>query len=353
MNLPTKITLVRLFLVPVFVALFLIEFPFHYFCATAVFVIASITDFLDGHIARKYNLVTDLGKFLDPFADKALVCSALILVTVFSNTFTVAVIVMTIIITVRELMITAFRTVAASKNVVLAADGWGKIKTCSQMIGLIAYMLYPACDAVEVFPSVIALVFEYIGIVFLALATVFAIISACNYIIKNKKVFTEKPSAKRIAKEVLNRADGSIAVAESFTGGNICAALVSVPGASRFLFEGLTCYSNEAKCEILGVDKGIIDKFGAVSEQTAFSMLEGLKKRSNADYLVVTTGNAGPTSEKPGEVGVCYIGVYARGNSRVEKYVFDGDRQSVIDNGTINALSMLLEAISGVQSQIK
>ncbi|MGN1094431.1 MAG: CDP-diacylglycerol--glycerol-3-phosphate 3-phosphatidyltransferase [Candidatus Neoclostridium sp.] len=344
MNLPTKITLIRLLLVPVFVALFLVEFPYHYFCAVAVFVIASLTDYFDGHLARKYNLVTDLGKFLDPFADKALVCSALVLVTTFDNAFTVVVLVMTLIIIVRELMITAFRTVAATKNVVLAADIWGKAKTCMQMTGLIVYMLYPACESIEVFPAFIAEIFKYAGLVFLALATVFAIISACNYIIKNKNVFSEE-NASSIAKKILSASDGTIAVAESFTGGNLSSALVSVPGASKKFVFGGTCYSNQAKENILGVSADTISDQGAVSEQTALEMLDGLKKITGADYLVATTGNAGPTAEKEGETGVCFIGIGSKNGKKVKKYCFRGDRRSVIEKGTIAALKTLLEEI--------
>ena len=344
MNLPTKITLIRILLVPVFVALFLIDFPYHYFCALAVFVIASLTDYFDGHLARKYNLVTDLGKFLDPFADKALVCSALVLVTTFENVFSVVVLVMTLIIIVRELMITAFRTVAATKNVVLAADIWGKVKTCMQMTGLIVYMLYPACESIEVFPGFIAEILKYAGLVFLALATVFAIISACNYIIKNRNVFSDE-SASSIAKKILSASDGTIAIAESFTGGNVSAALVSVPGASKKFVFGGTCYSNQAKENILGVSADTISEQGAVSEQTALEMLDGLKKITDADYLVATTGNAGPTAEKEGETGVCYVGVSSKNGKKVKKYCFRGDRRSVIEKGTIAALKTLLEEI--------
>ena len=130
MNLPTKITLVRVILIPVFIALFLIDFPYHYLVATGVFILASASDFLDGYLARKLNLVTDLGKFLDPLADKALVCGALILCCNMGNsTFDLIVLIATIIIIIRELMITAFRTIAVSKDIVLAADIWGKIKT--------------------------------------------------------------------------------------------------------------------------------------------------------------------------------------------------------------------------------
>lgn len=188
MTLPNKITIFRLILIPLFVVLYLVEFPYHYLCATFVFITASVSDYFDGHLARKYNLVTDLGKFLDPLADKALVCTALVLTTVIQNTFTLFVLIATIIIIVRELMITAFRTVAASKNIVLAADIWGKIKTMLQMIGLSFYMSYPSMG--EILP-LLGDICMYIGLVLLLFATVFAIISAVHYISVNHKVFAE------------------------------------------------------------------------------------------------------------------------------------------------------------------
>lgn len=103
MNLPTKITVARLVLIPIFVALYLINFPYHEFIATGIFIVASLTDWLDGHLARKYNLVTDLGKFLDPVADKVLVASALILVaTIGEGVLQTCIIVASIVILARE-----------------------------------------------------------------------------------------------------------------------------------------------------------------------------------------------------------------------------------------------------------
>ena len=343
MNLPNKITLIRIFLIPVFLVLFLLDFPYHYVAAVAVFVIASITDFIDGHIARKKNLVTDLGKFLDPFADKALVCTALVLITGFNNIFSVYVLIFTVIIIIRELMITAFRTVAATKKVVLAADIWGKIKTCLQMTGLIIYMLYPEFNKILPVAGAAAM---YTGFICLALATVFAVISACNYIVKNKRVLADGDlNAEKLAEAIIGSEPGTIAVAESFTGGNICADLVAVPGASRYFLNGKVCYSNNAKIVDLGVPERIITENGAVSLNTAEYMLSGLKLRTGADYAVVTTGNAGPTAEKEGEQGVCYIGVAGKTKNIVKKYIFTGKRAEVIDKGTQTALNMLFDII--------
>ena len=188
MNLPTKITVARLLLIPVFVALYLIEFPYHLLVATVVFMIASFTDYLDGHLARKYNLVTDLGKFLDPVADKVLVASALILIVKWVNALQIFILIASIIILARELIITCFRTIAATKNVVLAADKIGKAKTVTQLIGLIIYLPFVEIAS---FSALAGEIFMYVGFGFLMLATVLTLVSAGNYIIKNANVLKD------------------------------------------------------------------------------------------------------------------------------------------------------------------
>ena len=198
MNLPNKLTVLRIILIPVFVALFFVEFPYHCFVATGVFIIASITDFLDGYIARKNNLVTNLGKFLDPIADKMLVACALFAVVLFENTFQIGVVICAMVIMCRELMISGFRIIASAKNIVLAADKLGKIKTVLQMSALVLllpitdiYKCFPAEDAYSFNQQIIADVVLYIGLILLALSTVMAVISGFNYIMKNKHVFKD------------------------------------------------------------------------------------------------------------------------------------------------------------------
>ena len=203
MNLPTKLTVLRLILIPVFVVLYFVQFPYHDVVATGIFLIASFTDFLDGYIARKYNMVTDLGKFLDPLADKVLVMSALVLLSVEFMEFNVVtgiiVTVSTIIILAREFIITGFRTIAVRKNVVLAADKIGKMKTVMQMISIIAVLMtnfafsfYPAPEAgsYAVFP-IWGVVLLMVGLVALVFAVFLAVLSAFNYIIKNRAVLKE------------------------------------------------------------------------------------------------------------------------------------------------------------------
>lgn len=139
MNLPNKLTLFRVVLIPFFVFFLLAPFFEGYgnYIAVAIFIVASITDFLDGHIARKYNLVTNFGKFMDPLADKLLVCSALICLIELSLIPAWIV----IIIIAREFIISGFRLVAADNGVVIAASYWGKFKTTFQILMVIVLIL--------------------------------------------------------------------------------------------------------------------------------------------------------------------------------------------------------------------
>lgn len=182
-------------LIPVFVTLFFVNFPFHCVAATGVFVIASFTDFLDGYLARKYDQVTNLGKFLDPIADKMLVACALFAIVLKTGEFQIWTTVCAMIILCRELMISGFRIVASSKNVVLAADKLGKIKTVLQMCALIC--LLPITDLISAaekasssWQTFIDIIF-YIGFALLALSTIMAIVSGINYIVKNKQVLKD------------------------------------------------------------------------------------------------------------------------------------------------------------------
>ncbi|MDE7432512.1 MAG: CDP-diacylglycerol--glycerol-3-phosphate 3-phosphatidyltransferase [Lachnospiraceae bacterium] len=177
MNLPNKLTMFRVFLIPFFVLFMMADITGEYdkYIAVVIFVIASLTDMLDGKIARKYNLVTNFGKFMDPLADKLLVCSALICLI---NDRLRAWIV--IIIISRELIISGFRTIAADNGVVIAASWWGKYKTTAQMIMIIIMIV----DLQYKWYAVLEYVFIYLS---LALT----LISLIDYLVKNKKVLAE------------------------------------------------------------------------------------------------------------------------------------------------------------------
>lgn len=198
MNLPNKLTCIRILMIPVFVALFyLTMIPYHYLLSAIVFALAACTDFLDGYIARKYNLVTDLGKFLDPIADKVLVSTAFIVLLTKPELFTAyegfGSWIMTVlgiavsIIMARELIISGFRMVAAGKNLVLAADMLGKYKTTFQDVSLLLLLVSGSFVS-----TTFGFVLFVIGLVALVVATILTIVSGCNYIIKNPGVLASK-----------------------------------------------------------------------------------------------------------------------------------------------------------------
>ena len=197
LNLPNKLTLARMIMIPVFVALFYVQFTGHYFVALAVFALASFTDYLDGHLARKYSLVTNLGKFLDPIADKVLVASATIILLTKPEFFTAYLGEWAIIaagcgvalILAREMIISGFRMVAADAGIVIAADKVGKIKTVCQDACIVMLLVYGGFE--EFFDGVAMSTLNYIGLALFALAAILTVISGVNYIVKNRQVLKQ------------------------------------------------------------------------------------------------------------------------------------------------------------------
>ena len=178
MNLPNKLTVLRVVLIPFFlVALMVDAIPYGKWIAVGIFVIASLTDMLDGKIARKYNLITNFGKFMDPLADKLLVCSAMIALIELDRIPAWVV----IIIIAREFIISGFRLVASDNGIVIAAGWWGKVKTVVQMVMIIFVM----CD----FGGSTVALLENI-LIYAALAL--TIISLVDYLVKNKEVLAEQ-----------------------------------------------------------------------------------------------------------------------------------------------------------------
>ena len=177
MNLPNKLTVLRVILIPFFVLALLAQdgsVQMYRYVAAAIFIVASLTDLLDGKIARKYNLVTNFGKFMDPLADKLLVCSALICLIELGQLPSW----MVIIIVSREFIISGFRLVAAEQGIVIAASYWGKFKTTFQMIAVI--LMIVNLSALHV----VTLACTWI-------ALILTVISLVDYIAKNHKVLTE------------------------------------------------------------------------------------------------------------------------------------------------------------------
>ncbi len=177
MNTPNKLTIARVIMIPFFVAFLMYDITgaADKWIALAIFVAASLTDTLDGYLARKYHLVTNFGKFMDPLADKLLVCSALICFTAMGKLAAWIV----IVIIAREFIISGFRLVAADNGIVIAASYWGKFKTVSQMI-LIILMIMDIRNTI----------FQTLITAFIVIAVALTIISLADYIVKNKKVLS-------------------------------------------------------------------------------------------------------------------------------------------------------------------
>lgn len=192
MNLPNKITMIRIILIPFMIFFYLASFipnGWGKIIALIIFIVAALTDMLDGHYARKYNLISDLGKFLDPIADKLLMTSALLLVVCDGTIVAPYGILAATIIIARELIISSFRQIAATKNFVMAADWWGKVKTFVTDISLPALFLlsfFYTNGAVNGTPFLN--VFEIINYILLGASVALTIVSGINYLVKNWKV---------------------------------------------------------------------------------------------------------------------------------------------------------------------
>ncbi|HKL98481.1 MAG TPA: CDP-diacylglycerol--glycerol-3-phosphate 3-phosphatidyltransferase [Mobilitalea sp.] len=177
MNLPNKITLARICMIPVFLVFMLVPgITYGNYIAAGIFILAGLTDKLDGYLARKNNQITNFGKFMDPIADKLLVCSALICLVEYKLIPSWIV----IIIIAREFIINGFRLIASDNGVVIAASWWGKIKTVVQIVlcsMLLINLDYPLINTLEQ--------------VTIYLALVLTVISLVDYMVKNKHVFFE------------------------------------------------------------------------------------------------------------------------------------------------------------------
>ena len=198
LNLPTKITLLRILMIPIFVAVFYIEtIPYRMAIAALIFVLAAATDALDGYLARSRNLVTNLGKFLDPIADKVLVSTAMILLLTEQESFFgvfgemeiavyIFVAVCICLIMARELIISAFRQIAATAGVVMAADKLGKFKTIFQDISIVAFLVGAAF-----YTTTFGAIVLSIALGLFVVATILTVWSGISYVVNNSVVLKD------------------------------------------------------------------------------------------------------------------------------------------------------------------
>lgn len=215
MNIPNKISLARLFAMPIFILIYLLDFPGSKFIALGLFVLAAISDMVDGHIARKYHMVTDLGKFLDPIADKLLATTGLLCLICGNNPIIPMPygIAFMFIMIQRDYVVTGLRQIAQLKGVIIAADKWAKIKANFLYVSLVYGLLI---SAIREIPSIAGTVFlKYFSIVFYVLVgiTAFLIInSEIVYLAHNFHVFKEdkKVEESRVETNSSENSDASV-----------------------------------------------------------------------------------------------------------------------------------------------
>ncbi len=339
MNIPNALTVSRLAAIPLLMALLLVRFPGHDQVAAALFIVFSLTDTLDGQIARRRGTVSDLGKFLDPLADKLFVLSVLIVLV---QEGLVAAWVVVVIFS-RELLITLLRSIAASKGRVIAAAPLGKTKTVMQMSAVTLLILQ------RPYPVVVP-----ITAVVVAVAVIFTIVSGLDYLVRFRDVLgfgvgapEADPPIRRLAAELgdlLREARLTVSVAESCTGGLLGSAFTDQPGSSAYFIGGVIAYANEVKIDQLGVSSELLSRHGAVSCEVATAMADGVRLRLGSDLAASITCIAGPDADgtsKP--IGLTYIGIAGPGGTHCYDYVLRGDRWSNRREAATKAIQLLVD----------
>ncbi len=385
------VTCVRILLIPVLVALMLVPWgtpAVKPWVVVALFALISLTDSLDGYLARSRDEVTTFGKFMDPIADKLLVLAAMMaLVEQGALSSWVP-----IVILARELLVSGMRMIAASAGTVIAASYVGKAKT---LVTMVAVCLFIIMDASQ-FAAVSGLVHAFAWLVMIA-AVVLTIVSMVDYFVKAKDLFFARPvraaqtGSSKAAQTHASlapaaQADGSdvgrldpaalepttpeqvvllaqewgvtLATAESLTGGLVSSQLTSIPGSSLVVKGGIASYMPSVKVGVLHVASRTIEEKGVVSSQTAAEMAEGALRALGSDVAVSMTGVAGPTggtAQTP--VGTVWMGLAIRGSSdrrvqvaTIERH-FEGNRAQVREQTAQCALSMLILGIRKVSER--
>jgi CDP-diacylglycerol--glycerol-3-phosphate 3-phosphatidyltransferase len=337
-HVPNALTISRLLAIPLVMLLLLADFPDHDQLAAIVFVLFSLTDTMDGQIARRQGTVSDLGKFLDPLADKLFVLSVLIVLVQEELVASWVV----VVIFARELLITLLRTVAASQGRVIAAAPLGKTKTVAQVAAVALLILqrpYPLLGL----PAALVL----------ALALLLTVSSGFDYLWRWRHVLLGGDGGADSRVDPLARELGgllkdgglTVSVAESCTGGLVGALITDQPGSSTYFLGGVVAYSDKAKRELLGVGADLLTKYGAVSAQVAEAMAEGARSRFGSTLAAAVTGIAGPASDgstKP--VGLTYIAIASGAATSSHEYTFSGDRWSNRRQAAGELLRLLVQA---------
>jgi CDP-diacylglycerol--glycerol-3-phosphate 3-phosphatidyltransferase len=346
LNLPNALTLSRLAAIPVLMVLLIVRFQGHDQIAAALFILVSFTDTLDGQIARRRGLVSDLGKFLDPLADKLFVLSVLIVLV---QEGLVAAWVVVLIFS-RELLITILRSVAASQGRIISAAPMGKTKTMTQMAAVVLLILQ------RPYPALVPL-----ADLAVAVAIIFTLGSGIDYMWRFRHVLWpaaggavnpgEAPTTAQhiapLASELgsrLTKARLTVSVAESCTAGLLGSLITDQPGSSAYFIGGVIAYSDEVKRAQLGVPAELLVRHGAVSREVAIAMADGARSKFGTALAASITGIAGPDAEGGKPVGLTYIAVASARGTTCNEYRFKGDRWSNRREAADEALRLLIDA---------
>lgn len=376
------VTVVRICLIPAFVALLLAPWAeallgegalaanVQAFCSMGLFALISLTDSLDGYLARSRNEVTVFGKFMDPIADKVLVVSALTALVQLGQLPAW----IPIVIVARELLVSGLRMLVASAGVVVAANWIGKAKTFTTMVAICLFIVAdaPALSGAQPW-------FAVLSWVVMAAAVVLTVVSMVDYFAHSWPLLADGQNARAEHRPARGGADSpaepadphggadvrtsalegehgraasvlaaarargaTIATAESCTGGLVAAALTSVPGSSESVAGGVVSYLPSVKRRVLGVDGGTIERHGVVSCETATAMATGARALLESDLAVSTTGIAGPGGAEDGKpVGTVCFAVATPDGVRSERRVFAGTRREVRAQAVDHALLLL------------
>jgi CDP-diacylglycerol--glycerol-3-phosphate 3-phosphatidyltransferase len=343
-NVANVLTVLRICLVPVFVVCLVAGGTGWRLAALAAFGGASLTDFLDGQLARKRGLVTDFGKIADPIADKALIGAALITLSAIGELPGWV----TGLILAREVGITALRFAVIRRGVIAASQG-GKLKTLLQIIAICLYVL-PWSN------GVLAVIREVV----MAAALVVTLVTGVDYVIRAVRMSrlssgglrmadgvagAAGAAARELATEIIGllaEAGQTVATAESLTGGLVAAALTDVPGSSRAFRGGVVAYATELKATLLGVDAGLLAAHGPVYAPVAAAMAQGVRQRLAATIGVATTGVAGPDPQGGHPPGTVHIAVSLDDDTVVRTIALPGDRDEVRRLTVERVLGLLL-----------
>jgi len=349
MNIPNALTISRLAAIPVLMALLLLRFTGHDQVAAGLFIIFSLTDTLDGQLARRRGSVSDLGKFLDPLADKLFVLSVLIVLV---QEGLVAAWVVVVIFS-RELIITILRSVAASQGTVISAAPLGKTKTITQMGAVALLILQRPYPVLVPFAGLAVLV-----------AVAFTLFSGLDYLVRFRHVLGMGDNSRggqsplrQLAQDVgaaLTEHGLTVSVAESCTGGLLGSAFTDQSGSSEYFRGGIVAYSDSVKRDQLGVPAALLAHHGAVSAEVAEAMADGARSRLATDFAVSITCIAGPESDRSGKpIGLTYVGIASPTGTQAFESTLNGDRWSNRRRAAAWALELLLQQVRSGGVKVK